>query len=111
MPSRDKYGPDLSWTDIEDYAEHNLHPQHLHFCFRITPQANLAWRAYVEVTLYPYGKSPTAADAFTCRFPFDPRRVSGIYSQLLRALGDTFREWENNPWYWPGEQRRKARGE
>lgn len=111
MAVRDKYKPDLSWGDVIDYADHVLLTRHLLWCYRITPQHNLTTGAYIEVTIYAMGQSPGDASSFTCRYPFDPRRVSGHYSQILRALGDTFREWENNPWYWPGEQRKAARGE
>lgn len=111
MARKDRYSPDVSFADLMDYIEAAIYPRGLWACWVVTPQPNLATGAYLEVILYPVGGTRAAADAYITRSRYDPRGLSRQHAQVLRALVEALESWDNDPWRWSAEERKRARGE
>lgn len=109
--TKNKYRPDVSWADVEAMIADNYTRAGREVLFHVKPQANLTTRGYLTVICYPLGTAAGDAEAYATRHPFDPRNVSRLYSQFLRALYDHHVAWEADPWAWDASRRRRARGE
>ena len=109
--SKNKYRPDVSWADVEAMIADDYTRAGREVLFHVKPQVDLTERCYLTVICYPLGTSAGDLLAFATRHPFDPRHVTRLYSQLLRALYDHHVAWESDPWAWDPPRRRRARGE
>lgn len=67
-------------------------------------------RAYAEVTLREGLYTPSGAELVRVRYPLDPKHAEKWPGALMYAVMDAYERLRNDPWRWPAERRRTARG-
>jgi hypothetical protein len=109
-----KRNPDnasTSWQDISECVPAWCAEYGVRLEATIVWQPNLSSGAYVEVVLYSSMEVGRGAEVVRTRAPFPTRRGAGHAGAVLHAAFQAFQELETNPWLWPSDKRRAARGE
>ena len=106
----DKYRTDVSWDDVAHlmlkvYQEYDVE---VVFHVKQTPGGRTP---VLETSLVRPGLTTSDGEVVRVRTPLNPKQVQTFWAQFLRGLWDAQRAYDEDPWHWSPERRRRARGE
>ena len=99
-----------SWADIQAWIADVVTTYKVEAEVVIAFRPNRTDGAYCEAVLYATDGLNPRRELVRTRQPFDLRKKSGHPGMVLYSLWQAINELDNNPWLWPYERRKQARG-